>query len=192
MSGRELPDLPPIEIVEGELVEGPTAASLGIELPNDPESAVSLLLAELAAARGEADNYLDDLRRVVADFDNFRKRAHREQSSIVERASERVLKAMLPVLDGFDAALAIETQTETEEKLLAGMRSTHALLLDTLAKEGLEVIPTWYEPFDPDLHEAVTAPAEGAGRLMVTEELRRGYRLKGKVLRAALVAVGHE
>jgi molecular chaperone GrpE len=61
---------------------------------------------------------------VAADFDNYRKRAMRDQQTIVDRAAERVFSAMLPVLDSFDAALAIEATTETEEKLLRGMRST--------------------------------------------------------------------
>ncbi len=181
------------EVVEAEVVaEVPDPASLGLELPADPEEAIALLLRELRDAREEATSYLDDLRRVAADFDNFRKRALREQAQIVERAAERLIVDLLPVLDSFDAALAIEPQTETEEKVLAGMRSTHTQFLDVLSKHGLEVIPTWGEPFDPEIHEAVNSPGPGEGRLMVTEELRRGYRLRGRVIRAALVAVAHE
>jgi len=185
-------DLPPM--VEAELLpeEEATAASLGIDLPEDPAEALPLVLSELATARHEADAYLDDLRRVAADFDNFRKRAHREQAALVERASERVVRSMLPVLDGFDAALAVEPKTETEEQLLAGMRSTYALLIDCLAKEGLEPLPTWDEPFDPEIHEAISAREDGEAKLVVTSELRRGYRLKGRTLRAALVAVNEE
>ena len=181
------------EVAEAEVVaEVPDPASLGLELPADPEEAIALLLRELRDAREEATSYLDDLRRVAADFDNFRKRALREQAQIVERAAERLIVDLLPVLDSFDAALAIEPQTETEEKVLAGMRSTHTQFLDVLSKHGLEVIPTWGEPFDPEIHEAVNSPGPGEGRLMVTEELRRGYRLRGRVIRAALVAVAHE
>lgn len=191
------PELPPLEIVEGEVVEeetptveSPTAESLGLDLPDDPAAALPIVLAALAEARGEADSYLHDLRRVAADFDNYRKRAQRELSSVVERAAERVVREMLPVLDSFDAALAaVEPKTENEEKLLAGMRSIHAQLLDALAKEGLDRIPTWDEPFDPEIHEAVMTEGEGNGPLRVYLELRAGYRLRGKVLRAASVAV---
>jgi molecular chaperone GrpE len=185
-------NLPPLEIVEAEMVpqeEAVTAEALGIDLPDDPDDAVPMLLAAVAEARTEADRYLDDLRRVAADFDNFRKRSHRDQATLIERAAERVVTALLPVLDGLDAAAAIEASTETEEKLLAGVRGTRSLLLDILAKEGLEVIPTWDQPFDPHVHEAIAQFGEGEGELTVTNELRRGYRLRGKVLRAALVEV---
>ncbi len=165
-----------------------SADALGISLPDDPEEAITVLLAAVADARAEAGTYLDDLRRVAADFDNFRKRAMRDQHTIVERAAERVLAAMLPVLDSFDAALAIEPTTESEEKLLGGMRSTHAQLIDVLAKEGLEPVVTLGEPFDPEVHEAVMTSGAG-GALVVSNELRRGYRLRGRVLRAALVAL---
>lgn len=185
---EELSDL---EIFEDEVIgpDGPPdPATLGIDLPADKDEAIRVLLEELHAARGEASSYLDDLRRVAADFDNFRKRATREQQVTVERASERVLAAMLPVLDSFDAALQISPTTETEEKLLGGMRSTHAQLMDALAKEGLESVPSWGESFDPEIHEAVLSSGDGS-KLTVSQELRRGYRLGGKVLRAALVAL---
>lgn len=170
----------------------PDPAELGLVLPEDPEEAIGLLLTELRDARAEATSYLDDLKRVAADFDNYRKRALREQQVIIERAAERVVAELLPVLDSFDAALAIEAQTETEEKLLQGVRGTYNQLMEILRKEGLEVIPTWDEPFNPEVHEAVTSPPDGSGRLMVGKELRRGYRLKGKVLRPALVEPVYE
>jgi molecular chaperone GrpE len=143
----------------------------------------------VAEARAEADRYIDDLRRVAADFDNYRKRSHREQAALIERAAERTVKALLPVLDSLDSAAAIEARTATEEKLLAGVRGTLNQLLDILGKEGLEVIPSWDEDFDPQVHEAVLRSGEGSGPLVVTKELRRGYRLSGKTLRAALVEV---
>lgn len=166
----------------------PSADALGLDLPDDPEAAREVLLAAVAEARSDAGRYLDDLRRVAADFDNFRKRAIRDQHAIVERAAERVLVSMLPVLDSFDAALAIEATSETEHQLLRGMRSTHSQLMDVLAKEGLEAIPSVGEAFDPEVHEAVTTSG-GDGPLVVATELRRGYRLRGRVLRAALVAL---
>lgn len=162
------------------------AAALGIDLPGDPEEGIGLLLGELEVARAEAASYLDDLRRVAADFDNFRKRALREQQSTVERASERVVTELLPVLDSFEAAVAVQEDSTTVEKLLGGMRRTRDQLMAALGKEGLEVIPTFEEPFDPEIHEAVSSTGDGQN-LVVTDELRRGYRLRGKVVRAALV-----
>ncbi|MEX1004847.1 MAG: nucleotide exchange factor GrpE [Acidimicrobiia bacterium] len=165
-----------------------SADALGLELPEDADEAVQVLLGAVHDARTEAGTYLDDLRRVAADFDNFRKRAIRDQQTIVDRAAERVLSAMLPVLDSFDAALAIEPSTETEHQLLRGMRSTHGQLMDVLGREGLEAIPAVGEAFDPEVHEAVMTSG-GDGPLVVANELRRGYRLRGRVLRAALVAL---
>jgi molecular chaperone GrpE len=72
--------------------------------------------------------------------------------------------------------------------MLEGMRSTHAQLMDTLSKEGLEPVPTWNERFDPEIHEAVMSSGDGPS-LVVSQELRRGYRLRGKLIRAALVAL---
>ena len=188
------PDLPEITIVEAEPVEDElpqpiTAESLGLDLPDEPDEAINQLVHALAAAREEAGSYLDDLRRVAADFDNYRKRSQREISGVVDRASERVVSALLPVLDSLDAALAVETSSETEENLKSGVRSTRDQLLDVLAKEGLEPIDTFNVPFDPSLHEAVTTSGEGDGELVVTDEFRRGYRLKDRVLRASLVGV---
>ncbi len=166
--------------------------AFGLELPEQPDEAIQLLLRELSNTRAEASTYLDDLRRVAADFDNYRKRTLRDQSGTVERASERVLVTLLPVLDSFDAALALEPETETEVNLLKGMRGTFQQLLDVLAKEGLEPIEALGADFDPEIHEAVAGPSGDGENLIVTQELRRGYRLRDKVLRAALVAVEHE
>ena len=182
-------------VPEAPLEEAPQEIdphSLGIELPDDPAAAVQMLLRELAESREEAGSYLGDLQRVAADFENFRKRMLRDQADNVERASERVVAGLLPVVDTLDAALGTEVDSEAGRKMWEGVRGTRALLLDTLAKEGLEVVPTVGTDFDPTFHEAVLAPQEATGLLVVTQEMRRGYTLKGRLLRAALVAVDHE
>jgi molecular chaperone GrpE len=191
-------DQPDGDVVEGEVVadrpdpEPPTPETLGIELPADPAEAESLLLAEVGRARSQAASHLDDLRRVAADFENYRRRTSREQSEATVRAAEALVRDLLPVLDSFDAALAVEPSTEAEEKLLAGMRRTHEQLLAILQGQGLDVVPTVGEPFDPERHEAVMAAPEGEGALVVSAELRRGYLLKDRLVRAALVALDRE
>jgi molecular chaperone GrpE len=188
---------PEVETIEGEVVTGEIVPEpepidphvLGLELPDDHDAARQLLLSALAESRDEASRYLDDLRRVAADFDNFRKRALRDQGAIVERASERVVQSLLPVLDSLDAAMAIEPETETERKLLDGVKGTFNLLLDTLGKEGLAPIEALGMDFDPTVHEAVAAPGGGESDLAVTQELRRGYMLGNRVLRPTLVVV---
>jgi molecular chaperone GrpE len=172
------------EIVEAK---GPVdAAALGIDLPEDPNEAVELLLTRLEESRDEATSYLDDLKRVAADFDNYRKRTTREQATTLDRAAERVVGELLPVLDTFDAALATSAETDNERMLLSGMINTREQLLAALQREGLEVVATVGEPFDPEVHEPVGAPG-GSNDLVVSSELRRGYRLRGRVLRPAMV-----
>ncbi len=103
------------------------------------------------------------------------------------RAAQRVVQALLPVLDSFDQAFAHQAQTPGEEQVLAGVRGTFHQLMDVLSKEGLEIIPATGEGFDPQVHEAVAGGGEGD--LVVAQELRRGYTLKGRVLRPAMVVV---
>jgi len=167
--------------------EGPTAAELGLELPSDPTEAQTLLLSELAEARTEASEYLETLKRVAADFENYRRRVERDQVENVLRASQRLVERLLPTLDAFDAALGYEPQNPAEEKLLAGMRGTHAQLMETLAREGLAPIAAAGTAFDPAVHEAVGGG--GDGDLSVAKELRRGYTLQGRLVRPALVIV---
>jgi molecular chaperone GrpE len=128
------------------------------------------------------------LKRVAADFENYRKRSIREHAEMLDRATEKVVTGLMPILDAFDAALDIETESDSERRLYSGMINTREQLLKSLQAEGLEVVPTIGEEFDPEIHEPVGAPA-GDGTLTVSQELRRGYRLNGRVLRAALVAL---
>lgn len=174
-------EAPPIEVL---------AVDLGIELAEDPHEAQQQLMTALMVARQESGEYLETMQRIAAEFDNFRKRVERDRVELIQRATQRLITDMLPTLDSFDAALAFEPQTPAEEKILDGMRSTRAQLLDLLQAEGLEPIAAENAPFDPAVHEAVSGPSlQGEGELKVSGELRRGYTFNGLVLRAALVAV---
>jgi molecular chaperone GrpE len=181
-----------VEEAESAAIAVLRPADLGLELPGDPAEAEQVLLSALAASRQESGEYLETMQRLAAEFDNFRKRADRDRTELVQRASQRLITEMLPTLDNFDAALAYEPQTPSEEKILEGMRSTRSQLLVLLESEGLEPIEAEGAPFDPAVHEAVSGPTgEGEGDLIVATELRRGYLLSGRVLRAALVTVEH-
>ena len=168
------------------------AADLGIDLPEDPAEAAASLLKALLVSRQEAGEYLEMTQRIAAESDNYRKRVERDYAQNITRSSQRVLERMLPALDSFDAAVAYEPQSPAEDKILAGMRGTHAQLLEILAAEGLSAIAAEGELFDPALHEAAAGPdGEGDGPLLVADELRRGYVLNGRVVRPSLVTVEH-
>jgi molecular chaperone GrpE len=124
--------------------------------------------------------------RVQADFENYRKRVLREQTSLVERASEGLVEQLLPVLDSFELALA--SLDDADHKVSKGVELVHAELLGVLEKAGLERIDALGKPFDPNEHEAV-AQEDGEGEPVVFDILRQGYRLKGRVLRPAAVRV---
>ena len=175
-------------IIEQEVETTPKPHSLGLELPADTAEAIALLLREVAKSRDDAGTYLNDLKRIAADFDNYRKRSMRESAAMLKRATEKVVTGLLPALDSFDGAIRAEPEGDSDRQLLTGVANTREQLLESLENEGLEVIPTVEEVFDPEIHEPVGAPS-GEGKLVVTQELRRGYRLNGKVLRAALVVL---
>ncbi len=146
------------------------------------------LLARLQDVERERDEVLDNLRRVAADFDNYRKRVAREQTQLYARAGERVVVKLLPVIDDLVRALDAAEHHE-EAKVLDGVRMTKDALAGVLASEGVEEIAT-DGPFDPHVHEALmTQPAEGVEPGHVVEVIQRGYRLGEVVLRPARVIV---
>jgi molecular chaperone GrpE len=142
----------------------------------------------LAEVTRERDEYLDTLQRLKAEFDNYRKRAAREQTAIVARASERLVKELIPVLDDLERALAAAEEHE-EAALEEGVRLTHRALADALLREGLVEIET-DGTFDPHVHEALLSqPDDAAESGAVLQVLQKGYRLGDKVIRPARVIV---
>ena len=162
---------------------------LAIDLPDDLEEANEILITSLRQSLAQEAEYLDSWQRAAADFDNLRKRSLREQQQIRQLAAERVVGALLPTLDTFEVALGLPATTDNEIKLLEGMQATYDLLMEVLGREGLELVPGMSAPFDPAIHDAVSQMGEG-GELVVIGEMRRGYKLKDKVIRPAMVAVG--
>jgi len=153
--------------------------------PKSPTKAeLEQRIAELEAER---DERLADLQRVAVDFDNYRKRAARDQESLVARAHERLVAALLPVLDDLERALDAATQHE-EAKLEDGVRLVHRALSDVLGKEGLEEIPT-DSMFDPHQHEALLSQPANADEGTILDVVQKGYRLGDRVLRPARVVV---
>ena len=142
----------------------------------------------LCEAEAKRDEYLDDLKRVAADFDNFRKRAAREQENLIARAHERIVKELLPVLDDLERALSAAIEHEAA-KLDEGVRLVERELRQILSREGLVEIET-NGTFDPHVHEALLShPADGAEEGAILEVVQKGYALGDKVLRPARVVI---
>jgi molecular chaperone GrpE len=157
--------------------------------PEDPGAAeAEQFEADIAALQRERDDLLDTTRRLQADFENYRKRVLREQTALVERATEGLIEQLLPVLDSFELALMNITGGEVDEKVHKGIELVYAELLGVLERNGLERIDAFGAPFDPNEHEAVMHD-EGDGEPHVGDVLRTGWKLKGRVLRPAMVKV---
>jgi molecular chaperone GrpE len=148
------------------------------------------IAADLAKARAEAESYLDDLRRLQADFDNYRKRTLREQTARAASASQALVTRLLPVLDNFERAVSAAEQSRDFDGMLKGVEMVLGTLRGVLEGEGLVKIEAEGKPFDPERHEAVIAvEQEGSEPGMVVDIVRAGYELGGKVLRPAMVKV---
>ncbi|HYY34667.1 MAG TPA: nucleotide exchange factor GrpE [Gaiellaceae bacterium] len=149
-----------------------------------PEEELEKRLAEVEKER---DDYLNDLQRVAAEFENYRKRVARDQASLAARAHERLVKELLPVLDDLERALQAAAEHQ-EGQLEDGVRLVHRELQEALAKEGLVEIET-NGHFDPHVHEALLSQPSDKDDGAILEVLQKGYRLGDRVLRPARVVI---
>lgn len=161
------------------------AAEDGTTEEGTTDAAAEAVVDDLAALEQERSDLVDTLRRVQADFENFRKRVMRDQSELTRRATDRLLEQLLPVLDSFELALA---SLDADEAVRKGVELVYAELFGVLEKAGLERIEADGEHFDPTVHEAVLQ-SEGEGEPVVAETMRTGYLVNERVLRPAMVKV---
>jgi molecular chaperone GrpE len=170
---------------EHEVAESPrTDLETGTDTDTEAAAAAAVVEGDLQLARvaRERDEYLDALRRLQADFENFKKRMLRQQTDHLERAAESLVEKLLPVFDTADLAIAHGGGEEVKHIWTA--------LFDSLEREGLERIDPLNVAFDPTVHDAVAhEPGDGTGEPEVVEVMRAGYRWKGRVLRPAMVKV---
>ena len=187
----------PVEGARGNREVPPTAKSV-------PEAGL-----EPEALLAERDQLLDDLKRVAADFDNYRKRAARERATVYAQANERLVKELIPVLD--DLGRALEAAGEAAKRpvrdsgpvegargnrevpptaadVFEGLKLVYRALSDLLTKEGLAEIETDGK-FDPHVHEALLSQPSDQDEGTVIEVVQKGYKLGDKVLRPARVVV---
>jgi molecular chaperone GrpE len=172
---------------ENELPTPETAAAPAETAALTPEQ-----IAELKARAAKADEHWERLLRTTADFDNFKKRAAREKTESAQYASAALLQKLLPVLDNFEMALAAAQNAQADKlaSFQSGVTMIQQQLKNVLVEAGLEEIDAAGKAFDPNFHEAVSEQesaevAEGH----VLQQLRKGYKTKDRLLRAATVIV---
>jgi molecular chaperone GrpE len=173
---------------EGEITEDVDAAAVTLE---NPEEIIARLESEIAEANTRADLYLDQMQRAAAEFQNVRRRQERQVQESIDRATEGLIRRLLPVLDDFErafnnvpATLESEAASWTE-----GFERIHQKMTNLLSEEGISAVEST-GPFDPNRHEAVThEPSETVESGHIIETLRTGYAYKERVLRPALVRV---
>lgn len=145
--------------------------------------------SELAEARARADEYLNDLRRVAADFDNFRKRVARDSELHMSRATEGLVGELLPVLDNLQRALDANEHHE-EVQVAEGVKLVLQQLNEVLGRRGLEAIEVAPgDEFDPHVHEALSHQPSDQPEGRIAAVWQRGYRLGERVVRPARVVV---
>jgi len=144
--------------------------------------------SELERLKSENAGYLDRIARMQAEFDNFRKRSVREQQDFRDYALADALKQVLPILDSLDRAL--KTENASTEDFRAGVELIDRQFHDVLTRLGVEPIAAAGQPFDPNFHQAIQmVDSDSVPDNHVVDELQRGYRIKDRLLRPAMVRV---
>ncbi len=171
----------------GKAEETPQALDIEHELPPAEEGEIAAENAELAKLHQERDALLDRLARLQAEFDNARKRSAKEQQDFKEYALAEALKSLLPIVDSFDGALA---SGQTGADFASGVQLINRQFHDALTRLGLQPIEAQGQVFDPKLHQAVQmVETDEVEDHHVIDELQRGYKLKDRLLRPAMVRV---
>jgi molecular chaperone GrpE len=169
--------------VETVFEEAETTEQAGDFSIDEKEQEIQLLKEKL----DEADNrYI----RLQADFDNFRRRTRLDLEASQKYRAQKLITDLLPAIDNFERAMKVEADNEQTKTLLQGMDMVYRSLLDALKNEGVEFIESVGKEFDPHQHQAVMqGEDENFGSNIVTDEFQKGYLLKDRVIRPAMVKV---
>ncbi len=186
------------KVVDTEAVDNQQPVEGQPEAPASEEAATDKVADEapadddkLAQMTAEAQQWQDKYLRLVAEFDNYRKRTLKEKMELIATGGEDVIKSLLVVLDDIDRAMAAMQTTQDVESLKEGMTLIHHKLMEALRARGLEEIDAMGKELDTDLHEAVAKfPAEADKKGKIIDVIQKGYKLKDKVARHAKVVVG--
>jgi len=145
--------------------------------------------AEMTATEKELEETVDRLKRVMAEFENYKKRSSKEKETLYNSLLADIISSFLPVLDNLEKAIQVKT---ADENMKQGIELVVKQILDIFAKFGVEKIETVGKPFDPEVHEAVSSVQdETLGEKIVKEEFRTGYKIGLKVIRHAMVIVAN-
>ena len=138
-----------------------------------------------------ATDYRDQYHRLLAEFDNAKKRLERERLEAQRFGAERVVRDLLPIVDSFDQALKTLASADAKDPVVVGVKLIHRQLHDLLNREGVQPIESVGQPFDPHRHEAAAEvpAADGQADHTIVEEIQKGYTMHGKVLRHAHVKI---
>lgn len=164
------------------------SAPEAIDPANLPAEEYAALQAQATKAQENWDRYV----RLNADFDNFKKRAAKDRLDAIKYANEALIERLLPVMDNFEAAMAAGANSETAsvDSLITGVKMIATQLKGVLAESGLEEIDATGKPFDPTIHEALSQqPSTDVPEGHVLQQVRKGYRLKDRLVRPAAVVV---
>ncbi|KAA0957781.1 nucleotide exchange factor GrpE [Planococcus sp. ANT_H30] len=178
-----------VEVKDAEAEQSPELvdAEAPDESSSEEESSITDETEELRAQlEAEQNKYL----RLLADFDNFKRRTQKDKEIANKFRSQSLLADILPVLDNFERALSLTTSSEESASLLKGVEMVQKSLIEAVNREGLAEIKAVGEPFDPNFHQAVMQEKDEAAEAgIVLQELQKGYMLKDRVIRPAMVKV---
>ena len=144
---------------------------------------------ELGAMKQELEETTDRLKRIMAEFENYKKRSNKEREMLYNSLLADIVSSFLPVIDNLEKALSVETEDESYKQ---GIELVLKQFNDVLTKFGVEEIKTVGETFDPEVHEAVSSiQDETKGEKEIVQEYRKGYKIGTKVVRHSMVVVAN-
>jgi molecular chaperone GrpE len=194
MNTKENESEKPASETENQVLQQDTPLTIKEEDAGEADlpQAAGPVVSELEKAVAESAEWKDKYLRLYAEFDNFRQRTSREKLALVGTATEGLMSELLPVVDDFERSLkAMETARDVES-LREGVDLVYQKLMKVLARKGLKAMESIGQPFDAELHEAITqipAPAEEQ-KGHVLDEIEKGYSLNEKTIRFAKVVIG--
>ncbi|MBQ0138148.1 MAG: nucleotide exchange factor GrpE [Kurthia sp.] len=175
-----------------EVVEETPVETTDVETATEEEVVEETVVEETEVQKLEKKLQAEEERylRLRADFDNLKRRTQVEREAAAKYRAQKLLTDLMPVLDNFERALQVEATTEDGESIKKGIEMVYRSLVEATSNEGLQVIETVDQPFDPNFHQAVMQEQDDSKETgIVLQELQRGYKLKDRVLRPAMVKV---